>query len=118
MDLNQEKSIIERYRQGDNEAFGEVFDAYSEKLYAFIYYKVHHRPTAEDLLSQTFLKAIKAFDRFDSKKGKISSWLYRIARNVVIDHYRTHVPGISIEDAWGLANPATADLSICNRPAT
>lgn len=115
MDQSTERKLLERCRHGDSEAFGEIYDAYARPLYAFIYYKVHHRQTAEDLLGQVWLKAVENLDRFNEKRGRISSWLYRIARNQVIDHYRRHVPGADIEDVWGLADPASAETDADTR---
>jgi RNA polymerase sigma-70 factor, ECF subfamily len=103
---------MERARQGDAEAFGAVYDAYAPKLYAFIYYKVHHRETAQDLLADTFMRALQAMPRYDATRGGATAWLYAIARNLVIDHYRRSMPmtgQTSVDDAWDLAsddNPA------------
>ncbi len=90
------------------ESFGEVYDQHIRELFSFIYYKTHHKETAEDLTSQVFTKALSRIDQFDPNKGTIRSWLYEIARNTVVDHYRTSRPQQSIEDAWEL--PSNDDL--------
>ncbi len=90
------------------DTFGEVYDQHVRELFSFIYYKTHHKETAEDLTSQVFTKALDKIDQFDPNKGTIRSWLYEIARNTVVDHYRTAHPQQSIEDAWEL--PSTDDL--------
>jgi RNA polymerase sigma-70 factor (ECF subfamily) len=69
--------------------FGSFYDAYSGKIYAYIFRKTSHRETAEDLTSQTFFKAMDKFSQFDPQRGTLSSWIYGIARNAVIDHYRS-----------------------------
>jgi RNA polymerase sigma-70 factor (ECF subfamily) len=109
MDQFEEKSLMERARQGEADAFGLIYDAYAPKLYAFIYHKVHHRETAQDLLSDTFMRALQAVPRYDADRGGAAAWLYAIARNLVIDHYRRSRPLSSVDDAWDLAsgdNPA------------
>lgn len=102
MQTTDENELVRRAQGGDAEAYGTIYDLYAPKLYRFIYYKVHHRETAQDLLSETFMKSLKAIGRFDPERGTVSSWLYSIARNAVIDHYRTVRPESDLEDAWGL----------------
>lgn len=98
------------------ESFGDVYDQHVRELFSFIYYKTHHKETAEDLTSQVFTKALSKIGRFDPNKGTIRSWLYEIARNTVVDFYRTHKSEQSIEDAWGIASSddplARADVAI------
>jgi RNA polymerase sigma-70 factor (ECF subfamily) len=109
MDPLREQTLMEQARQGDAEAFGQIYDSYAPKLYAFIYYKVHHRETAQDLLADTFMRALQAIPRYDATRGGAAAWLYTIARHLVIDHYRRAKPLSSTEDAWDLAsgdNPA------------
>jgi RNA polymerase sigma-70 factor, ECF subfamily len=69
-------------------SFIAVYNQYYERLHRYYAYRLRHRETAEDLTSQAFLKALERFDSFDSSKGTMSAWLYRIARNVFIDHLR------------------------------
>lgn len=83
--------------------FPDLYAQYVKKIFSFIYYKTHHKETAEDLTSQTFLKALRSLDQFDPEKGKFSTWLYQIARNQVIDFYRAKRSDINIEDVWDLA---------------
>jgi RNA polymerase sigma factor (sigma-70 family) len=103
----QDQTAVSACRKGDLDRFTELYDRYFEPIYRFIYFKTQHCETAEDLTSQTFLKALEHIERF--KDGSFQAWLYRIARNTVIDHYRTTRPQSDIEDAWDLddgTNPA------------
>jgi len=75
---------------------------YVSKIFRFIFYKTSHKETAEDLTSQTFIKALKNVGKFDDTKGTLQSWLFRIARNTVIDYYRTKKNLVDIDDVWGL----------------
>ncbi|MFA6604290.1 MAG: RNA polymerase sigma factor [Patescibacteria group bacterium] len=99
-----ERGLAARCRQGDAKAFGELYDLHFRKIYDFIYYKTHHRETAQDLASETFFKALKSISSFDPDRGSFSSWIYRIARNTVTDHYRTSRAHLNIDDAWDLAS--------------
>lgn len=91
----------------DATGFAEVYDAHVQKIYAFVYYRVQHREIAEDLTSATFLKALDKYVSF--KGGNVRAWLYRIARNTITDHYRTHRPPADLDaaqDVASTANPA------------
>jgi RNA polymerase sigma-70 factor (ECF subfamily) len=85
---NKDKYLIIRTNQGDTEAFGKLFDKYNAKIYRFIYYKVSSAEVAEDFTSQCFLKI---WEQISSgvKVKSFQSWMYKIARNLVIDYYRT-----------------------------
>ncbi len=88
-----------------NEDFLDIYDDFGEKIYRFIYYKTCHRETAEDLTSQTFLKAIEKWTQYNHKKGSVSAWLYGIARNLVFDHFRKNKrEGLSLDihDIWDI----------------
>lgn len=112
MDTN-ETEILAACRAGRLDQFTELYDRYFESIYRFVYYKTYHTPTAEDLTSLVFLKALENIGKF--RAGSFSSWLYRIARNTVIDHYRTKKFESSVEDAWDIADPDRLDRDIENR---
>jgi RNA polymerase sigma-70 factor, ECF subfamily len=88
---------------GDTAAFGTLYDRYIERIYRFIYYKTFSREVAEDLTSDVFMKALQKIHSFDDERGAFSAWLYRIARNAVIDHYRTKKTTVPIEDVFDLS---------------
>lgn len=102
---------------GNLEDFGKLYDTYVRKIYDFIYYKTHHRETAEDLTSQTFFKALQNIKNFDIVQGSFSAWLYTIARNTVIDHYRTAKLHVDLEDIWDLPGSQNVHLDAENREA-
>lgn len=102
--MHDEQHIIAQAVSGDAAAFGQIYDRYVKRIYAFIYTKTWHRETAEDLTSHTFLKACEAIRRFDQSRGTLQAWLYQIARNTVTDHYRAARPTADISDAWDLAD--------------
>jgi RNA polymerase sigma-70 factor (ECF subfamily) len=97
-----EAAVISRCQAGQLEEFGLLYDAYIRRIYDFIYYKTHHKETAEDLVSRTFMKALEKIQTFSLEKGTFQGWLYQIARNTVIDHYRTQKKDVNIEDVWDL----------------
>lgn len=85
------------------EEFSRFYEEYADKIYKFIFYRTHHKETAEDLTSKTFLKAFEKLQTFEKNKGQFSTWLYTIARNNVIDHYRTHKETSDLFDILNLA---------------
>ena len=100
--MSEDYKIIQKYRKGDREYFGVLYDKYIELIYNFIYYKTHHREITEDLTSITFTKALENLDKFKNKKGGFKPYLYRIARNNIIDYYRTKKIDLNIDDAWDI----------------
>src|SRR5512133_2215005 len=98
----QELSAIKACQAGELGRFDDLYQSYAEKIYRFIYFKTFHKETSEDLTSEVFMKAMERINQFDETKGVFSAWIYRIARNAVIDHYRTKHPTENIDDGWGL----------------
>ncbi len=96
--LDGEKNIIERAVRGESSAFGLLYDYYQPKIYRFIYLKVSHREEAEDLTHQVFLSSWQNINKYEFKGFPFSSLLYQIARNRVIDYYRTKKKNISLEN--------------------
>jgi RNA polymerase sigma-70 factor (ECF subfamily) len=79
--------LLAKAKRGEQEAFGEIYNLYFKKIYQFIFYRVSAKEIAEDLTEDVFLKA---FTKIASLKEDVTfaGWLYQIARNKVIDHYR------------------------------
>lgn len=112
-----EAQIIERCQKGELDKFALLYDGYAKKIYTFIYFKTMHRETAEDLTSETFLKALENIRRFDANKGFFTAWLYRIARNTVIDHYRTRKTAFNVDDCWDITDNRDFAEDFANREA-
>lgn len=99
--MESENEVIRKCQAGDWSEFGQLYNLYVKKIYGFIYIKTMHREIAEDLTSATFLKAVEKIGSFDADTN-FSAWLYAIARNGVIDHYRTQKQNLDIDDFWDL----------------
>lgn len=109
---DKELEAIKKCQSGDTAAFGAVYDKYIKKIYVFVYYKTMHKQTAEDLVSDIFIKAMDKIDSFDADKGTFNSWIYRIARNTVIDHYRTKKQEKNIDDVWDLSSKEDIQVDV------
>ena len=84
-----ENQLVAAAIKGDQQAFGQIYDQHVDDLFRFIYARVEDRQTAEDITSDVFLKAWENLDSYQIRGAPFRAWLYRIARNTVIDHYRT-----------------------------
>ncbi|MDI1460137.1 sigma-70 family RNA polymerase sigma factor [Catellatospora sp. KI3] len=82
-------TLVERAQQGDAEAFGLIYDRYVDTVFRFIYFRVGNRPLAEDLTSDTFLRALKRISSFTWQGRDLGAWLVTIARNLVADHFKS-----------------------------
>ncbi|MDO8664061.1 MAG: sigma-70 family RNA polymerase sigma factor [Candidatus Liptonbacteria bacterium] len=96
--LDGEIKLIENAVRGKASAFGLLYDHYQPKIYRFVLVKVGRREDAEDLTHQVFINAWQNISNYKDLGFPFSSWLYRIARNQVIDRYRTKKPEISLEE--------------------
>ena len=84
------ESLVRRAQSGDAEAFGEVYDKFVVPIYRYIYYRVS-RGQAEDLTELVFLRAWEKRKSYKKQKGNtFNSWIFRIAHNIVVDHYRAN----------------------------
>lgn len=98
MPLTNERQLVLQAQAGNSEAFGQLYDAYMERIYRFVYFRVEDQQTAEDITSQVFLKAWGNLDRFRFSRTPYLAWLYTIAHNAVIDHYRTRKVTTALDD--------------------
>lgn len=81
--------LVTLAQQGDGEAFGEIYDAYVDTIYRYVYYRVGSHALAEDLTSETFLRALRRIDSFSWQGKDIGAWFTTIARNLVADHVKS-----------------------------
>ena len=82
-------ALLTLAQQGDGEAFGQIYDAYVGQVYRYLYYRVGSQQLAEDLTSETFLRALRRIDSFTWQGRDICAWFITIARNLVTDHYKS-----------------------------
>lgn len=75
-----------------------LYDRHVSAVYRYVYYRVRDDAEAEDLTSDVFMKALRAIPRYEPRQAFLA-WLYRIARNSVIDHVRRGGRQVSFEDA-------------------
>jgi len=93
--------LVAEASTGDPWAFGRLFDHYHEPIYRYIVSRVHRPTDAEDLTQLVFVKALEALPRYESRGVPFGGWLFRLARNAVIDFVRTSHPhsGLDVVEA-------------------
>lgn len=98
--MEDEQKLVQKAKEGKEEAFGALYDRHISAIYRFVFLKVGGRKgDAEDITHEVFLSAWKNIGRYEFQGFPFSSWLYRIARNAIIDYYRTSKPNIALHEA-------------------
>jgi RNA polymerase sigma-70 factor (ECF subfamily) len=82
------RRLVELAQRGDREALEGLYLIHFDRIYSYLHLSVGNRHDAEDLTTQTFLKMLEAIGRFRWKTAPFSAWLFRIAHNLAMDHFR------------------------------
>ncbi len=84
-----EEELVGLLRKGDQSAMGILYDKYAAALYGVILRIVHSEESAEDLLQETFVKIWMGFSSYDGSKGRLFTWMMRVARNLALDKVKS-----------------------------
>jgi RNA polymerase sigma-70 factor (ECF subfamily) len=110
--VTSEQKLLERARAYDEDALGELYDQYAPLIYAYLYRRVHDAQLAEDLTGEVFVRVLQAIQSEQFWHTSFRGWLYRIAHNLVVDHYRKQppVPMLALDEKLVAAqgDPASA----------
>ena len=82
------RELVAKAQQGNREALEELYLLHFDRIYSYLHMSVGNRHDAEDLTTQTFLKMLEAIGRFRWRSAPFSAWLFRIAHNLAMDHFR------------------------------
>ncbi len=80
--------LVDHAQQGDRAALEELYLLHFDRIYSYLHMSVGNRHDAEDLTTQTFLKMLESIGRFRWRSAPFSAWLFRIAHNLAMDHFR------------------------------
>jgi RNA polymerase sigma-70 factor (ECF subfamily) len=80
--------LVEQAQQGDRDALEELYLVHFDRIYSYLHMSVGNRHDAEDLTTQTFLKMLESIGKFRWRSAPFSAWLFRIAHNLAMDHFR------------------------------
>jgi RNA polymerase sigma-70 factor (ECF subfamily) len=82
------RRLVELAQQGDRDSLESLYLMHFDRIYSYLHMSVGNRHDAEDLTTQTFLKMLEAIGRFRWRSAPFSAWLFRIAHNLAMDHFR------------------------------
>jgi RNA polymerase sigma-70 factor (ECF subfamily) len=86
-DIAIEDRLLAQARQGDQDAIMRIYDSYFSPIYNFIRLRVDDRAQAEDLASEVFVQLVMALRQGKAPRHSLRGWLFRVARNLIYDHY-------------------------------
>ncbi len=98
-----DRTLVERAQRCDPEAFGKLYECYADRVYGYILLKIGDATEAEDLTEQVFLRALENINSFSWRGVPFIAWLFRIARNQVIDYIRARKTTLPLETAVTLS---------------
>lgn len=107
-DASRLRALVDLAKDGDAEAFGQLYDHYAAGVFRFVYYRVGSRQLAEDLTSETFARGLRSIQRFNWQGKDFGAWLTTIARNLVADHFKSSRSRLEIITDTLPENKATA----------
>jgi RNA polymerase sigma-70 factor (ECF subfamily) len=90
--VTDEVSLLERAKAYDEKALSELYDRYAPRMYVYMYRRVSDARLAEDLTGELFLRVLRSISNEQAWRESFRAWLYRIAHNLVVDHYRRLPP--------------------------
>jgi RNA polymerase sigma-70 factor (ECF subfamily) len=82
--------LVERGKQGSREALEELYLIHFDRIYSYLHMSVGNRHDAEDLTTQVFVKMLESIGKFRWRSAPFSAWLFRIAHNLAMDHFRAN----------------------------
>jgi RNA polymerase sigma-70 factor, ECF subfamily len=84
------RELVEQGQQGNREALEELYLIHFDRIYSYLHMSVGNRHDAEDLTTQTFVKMLESIGKFRWRSAPFSAWLFRIAHNLAMDHFRAN----------------------------
>jgi RNA polymerase sigma-70 factor (ECF subfamily) len=108
--LSSEDALVARAQRSDSGAISEIYELYFDRIFRYVAVRLNDRNEAEDLTQEVFLRVLKAIENYRQTGAPFSAWLYRIAKNLVIDRYKSkaHHAADSLENIR-LSSPFAAD---------
>jgi RNA polymerase sigma-70 factor (ECF subfamily) len=109
------RALVERAKAGRRDAVEALYLEHFDEIYAYLAVTVGNRHDAEDLTIQTFVRMIESIDRFEWKSTPFVAWLFRIARNLAIDHFRASkrwFPSENVPEPRGAQAPSAEEQAL------
>lgn len=111
--LDKDHELIIKAKQGDPQAFGDLYECHAPAVFRYLYAHLESRMDAEDLTGEVFLKAWQSLSTYVERGVPFLAFLFRIARNALVDHYRQHnrVESVAPEEMDGYHAKENAGLT-------
>lgn len=104
---------VRRAQRGEADAVGHLYDAHHQALFRYVWSRIGERALAEDITGEVFMRMISALPRYRLSAAPFRAWLYQIARNLLVDHYRKTGDHVNIPlQEVDLAGSAMVDLTV------
>ena len=106
------EQLIHRAQGGDSSAFGHLYEHFYDKIFRYVMFKTGDRIDAEDITTDVFLRMLESIGSFKFQGYPFSSWLFRIAHNLIVDHFRRRARRQSapLEEAMAVAGGSSSDV--------
>jgi len=106
------EDLVRRAQQGESDAFAGLYEAFHAKIYRYVMFKTGDVTDAEDLAEEVFLRMLESINSFKWQGYPFTSWLFRIAHNLVIDHYRNkgRQKTTELDDALRVVGASSTDM--------
>jgi RNA polymerase sigma-70 factor (ECF subfamily) len=91
-------ALVDRAKRGDTDAFGRLYDRFQPEIVRYLSHRTGDAEVAQDLAQQVFLKAWQAIPRYEHRGAPFRAWLYRMAHNQMVDHFRARRPTSDLEN--------------------
>ncbi len=116
--LQDEASLVQRAQKQDHQAFTQLYEAYFDKIYRYVSFRVRNDMEAEDMTQQVFMKVLNSISSYKSQGVPFSSWVYRIAHNLVVDFMRQQNKKATVDiEGLQLISPAEDTQSVLEKQA-
>jgi RNA polymerase sigma-70 factor, ECF subfamily len=102
-------SVTPRRLYAERRSFASVAEEHLDDVYRFLVYLTKDVSTADDLTQETFSRALKAWGRFNERRGSARTWLCQIARSAALDHFRSEERRRKREQAYAATEPVSDD---------
>lgn len=90
--------LVKRAQRGNKQAIGKLYDQYQPHIYRFVWSRVQHQQTAEDMTGEIFMRMVKNLPHYQDSGNPFRAWLYRIARNLLTDYFRQSAKQVSLDE--------------------
>ena len=109
------RALVDRAQQGDRDALEELYLIHFDRIYSYLHMTVGNRHDAEDLTTQTFMRMLESIGKFRFQSAPFSAWLFRIAHNLSMDHFRANKrwqPEEEVPEPEGVAESSAEDAAL------